>query len=98
MMNHDIVLQQSQRFAQRVASEAGDDVAAQVRRAWQLVYGQPASEADVAAAQGLIEAQRQHFEPLYAAAQEKPLLTPPQQALAVFCQALLSSNRFLYVD
>jgi hypothetical protein len=98
MMNHDIVLQQSQRFAQRVAAETGDDVAARIRRAWQLAYGQPASEADVSVALGLIEAERQHFELLYAAAKEKPALTPPQQALAVFCQALLSSNRFLYVD
>jgi hypothetical protein len=98
MMNHEIVLQQSQRFAQRVATEAGDDVAAQVRRAWQLVYGQPASEADVSAAVALIESQRQHFEPLYAAAKEKSPLTPQQQALTVFCQALLSSNRSLYVD
>ena len=95
---HDIVLQQSQRFAQRVAAEAGDDTAAQVRRAWHLAYGPPASEADVSAALALIEAQRQHFEPLYAAAKEKPPLTPQQQAVAVFCQALLSSNRFLYVD
>jgi hypothetical protein len=100
MMNHEIVLQQSQRFAHRVTAEAGDDVAAQVRRAWQLAYGQPASEADVSAAVGLIESQRQHFEPLYAAAaaKEKPPLTPQQQAVAVFCQVLLSSNRFLYVD
>lgn len=98
MMNHDIVLQQSQRFTQRVAAEVGDDVTAQVRRAWHLAYGTPASEADVTAAITLIEAQRQHFEALYAAAKEKPSLTPQQQALAVFCQALISSNRFLYVD
>lgn len=98
MMNHEIVLQQSQRFAQRIAAEAGEDIASQVRRAWHLAYSQPASEADVSAAVGLIESQRQHFEPLYAAATEKPPLTPSQQALAVFCQALLSSNGFLYVD
>jgi hypothetical protein len=98
MMNHAMVLAQSQRFAQRIAVEAGDDIAAQVRRAWQLAYGQPASEAEVSAAMGLIEAERQHFEPLYAAAKEKPPLTASQQALAIFCQALMSSNRFLYVD
>jgi len=98
MMNHEFVLSQSQALAQRVVKEAGDDLAAQVRRAWQLAYGQPASEADVSAALALIEAQRLHFEPLYAAVKEKPPLTPAQQALAVYCQALLSSNRFLYVD
>jgi hypothetical protein len=98
MMNHEIVLAQSQRFAQRVAAEVGDDIAAQVRRAWQLAYGQPPSKADMSAALAVIEGQRQYFEPLYAAAKEKPALNPSQQALAVFCQALLSSNRFLYVD
>jgi hypothetical protein len=97
-MNHEFVLAQSQRFAQRIAAEAGDDVTAQVRRAWQLAYGQPASEADVAAALGLIESQRQHFEPIYNATKEKPPLTPQQLAVAVFCQALVSSNGFLYVD
>jgi hypothetical protein len=98
LMNHEFVLAQSQSLAQRVIKEAGDDLAPQIRRAWQLVYGQPASEADVSAALALIDAQRQHFEPLYAAAKEKPPLTPAQQALAVYCQALLSSNQFLYVD
>jgi hypothetical protein len=98
MMNHEFVLTQSQTLAQRVVREARDDLAAQIRRAWQLVYAQPVSEADVSAALALIESQRQHFEPLYAAAKEKPPLTPAQQALAVYCQALLSSNRFLYVD
>jgi hypothetical protein len=32
------------------------------------------------------------------AAANAPPLSPPQQALAIVCQALLSSNRFLYVD
>jgi hypothetical protein len=101
MMNNDFVIRQSQRFAKRVVAEAGDDPAAQVRRAWLLAYGEQPSDADLNGGLELIAAMRAHYEQLAVSAPADatpPPLSPPQQALAIVCQALLSSNRFLYVD
>ncbi len=101
MMNNDFVIRQSQRFALRVAAEVGNDPASQLRRAWLLAYGRHPDEVDLEAGLELIAALRAHYEQLAAAAPADaapPPLSPPQQALAIVCQALLSSNRFLYVD
>jgi hypothetical protein len=104
MMNNEFVVRQSERFASRVAADVGEDPAAQLRRAWLLAYGQEPVEADLAAGQELIAAARAHYEQLAAASPADPAtasaapLSPTQQALAIVCQALLSSNRFLYVD
>ena len=112
MMNNDLILKLSERFAQRVISDAGDEPAAQAQRAWLLAFGRDASEADVASAAAMLVAQRTYFEEEAAkVADPKAATTPPankpaaapalppnQQALAILCQALLSSNPFLYVD
>ncbi|MFM9966489.1 MAG: PSD1 and planctomycete cytochrome C domain-containing protein [Planctomycetaceae bacterium] len=99
MMNNDLVLRLSERFAQRVLSEAGDDPAAQVRRAWLLAFGRVADEPTITQAVAFLESQRQNFTP---APDAKPPMPPPlppaQQALSLLCQALLSSNQFLYVE
>ncbi len=107
MMNNDLVVRFSERFAQRVQSESGDDPAAQARRAWLLAFGRDADNATLTQAVAFLEAQRQTFTPPAEAtptnspaakASNLPPLTPSQQALAVLCQALLSSNQFLYVE
>ena len=112
MMNNDLILKLSERFAQRVISDAGDEPAAQAQRAWLLAFGRDASESDVASAAAMLVAQRTYFEEEAAkVADPKAATTPPankpaaapalppnQQALAILCQALLSSNPFLYVD
>jgi hypothetical protein len=98
MMNNDFVLRQSEQFARRVIADCGDDRPAQVQRAWQLAFARPASDAEVTEAADFIAAQQQHFEQHAAATKEPPALPPPEQALAIFCQALLSSNRFLYLE
>src|SRR5205814_6255885 len=104
-------VRQSQRFAQRVIAEAGSDPAQQVARAWLLAYGEPAAPADVADGVAFVAAQRAEFDNASPAktaptntAKEKtqkvvePAASPAMQALAALCQALLCSNRFLYVD
>jgi mono/diheme cytochrome c family protein len=102
MMNNDLVVRLSERFAQRVLSEAGDDPAAQVRLAWRLACGRDADAELTAEALAFLEKQRQNFAP--ASADVKPDAakpvppSPALQALALLCQALLSSNQFLYVE
>jgi hypothetical protein len=98
MMNSDFVVRQSERFAERVVRKAGDDPSAQVKLAWQLAYGSEPTPANIESALSFLSAQQQHFAKQPKNEKDKSTLTPSQQALAVFCQALFSSNRFLYVD
>jgi len=104
MMNGDFTVTMSKYFAERVAKDAGSDVAAQVKRAWQLAFSAEPSAADVKSATDFITKQTASFKanPVKLAppakGKEAPPAEPPMQALATFCQALLTSNQFLYVD
>jgi hypothetical protein len=89
LLNSDFILEQARFFAERVRKEAGDDVKKQVIRAWRLAYTNAPAEADVRAGVAFVEAQKKALK-----ANKEPALA----ALALYAQALLSSNRFLYVD
>jgi hypothetical protein len=105
LMNGDFTIGQAEALAERVAKDAKDskDRAAM---AWRLVYGQSPSEKELAGALSFLRDATEAFRNAPAApatppkkgekAPEPP--TPEARALALFCQALLSSNRFLYVD
>jgi hypothetical protein len=85
LMNSPAVLQLSESFAQRVKREVSDDPRALVTQAWRLAYaGEPTAAQAEEAALFLKEQSEQ--------------LAGLDPALANFCQALLSSNRFLYVQ
>ncbi len=104
MMNGDFTVTMSKYFAERVAKDAGGDTHAQVKRAWNLAFGSEPAAVDVKAAVDFIVKQTASFQrnPVKPAApakgKEAPPAEPPMQALATFCQALLTSNQFLYVD
>ena len=104
MMNGDFTVTMSKYFAERVAKDAGADVAAQVKRAWQLAFGCEPSAEDAKSATDFITRQTAAFKdhPVKVTppvkGHEPPPAEPPMQALATFCQALLTSNQFLYVD
>jgi hypothetical protein len=85
---------------------------AQVQRTWMLLYGSQPSRDELRDAVEFIAAQEQHFQslvkpvakaPVGKAPATKPATQPsgpdPKvQALASWCQALLGTYRFLYVD
>ncbi len=101
MMNNSDVLELSERFATRVAREVGDDPNSQAKHAWRLAFGVDPSNDEIAQAVGLIVEERQHFEQQRAALppeKQNSAGDPKHHALALYCQALFSSNRFLYVD
>jgi len=83
LMNNTFVLAQSEQFARRVRREAGDDAAAQVDVAWRLAFGRTPTARE--AKDGAAFLSRMSSDKKGA-------------ALTRFCQALLSSNEFLYVD
>ena len=92
-MNNDFLVVQSEAFAARLVREAGSDQKAQVIRAWQLAFASEPMTDEVSGALAFLTRQAERFR----VAATKPG-DPTRQALATFCQALLSSNRFLYVD
>ncbi|MEQ1860787.1 MAG: PSD1 and planctomycete cytochrome C domain-containing protein [Chthoniobacteraceae bacterium] len=104
MMNSEFTLTQSKYFAERVVREAGADSAAQVQRAWQLAFGVEPAASDVKDAVAFVAKQtatlKAHPVKLAAPAKgkEPAPADPAMQSLATFCQALLTSNQFLYVD
>jgi hypothetical protein len=98
MMNNDLVVREAAKFADRVRRTAGEDQSAQVTFAWSTVFSRvPTSEQLAGGIEFLTEQTRQIVAriPADQADQEPPAA---QQALASFCQALLSTNLFFYVD
>ncbi len=101
MMNSDFVVSQSARFAERLKAEAGPDTGGRIRHAWRLAYGTDATEEQLGKAMAFLDEQTALFSGTASKTDDKNKQKPSQaagQALSVFCQALLSSNRFLYVD
>ncbi len=95
MMNSDFAVEHSNRLAQRVIDDVGEDVPVQVALAWQLVFASSPSEEEISEATDFVYSQRT----LVAEADGKlKAEEAAREALGVFCQALLSSSRFLYVD
>lgn len=104
MMNGEFTLAQSKFLAARVAQEAGADHSAQVARAWLLAFGSTPSPQELKESITFLEKQNAYFQanPVkpgpVAKGKEGPPADAAMQALTTFCQALLTSNQFLYVD
>lgn len=103
-MNNTELLRQSEIFAERVVQDAEADQTAQVRRAWRLALATEPTDEQVEHSLEFLAVQKNF------ARNQKDRLTPEEvknlrfadqpekQALATFCQFLLSNNAFLHVD
>ncbi len=95
LMNSEFAASFSSGFADRLIAQAGQELRDQIVLGWQLAYGSAPGDEDVVAAMWFVEMQQKTIQ------QGTPDTKPEashQQALASFCHALLSSNRFLYVE
>jgi len=95
MMNSDIALTFADAFAKRVLSEAGSEPSERITLAWRLAFGTRPSQVEVNDAMNFLTGLRTQLN------QKEPNVTADETAangFAVFCQALLSSNRFLYIE
>ena len=93
MMNDPFVLKQVDGLAERIRDVAGDNPASQLQQAWQLVLGRMPSDREEEAALVFLEEQ---VASLQVATPDGANLQ--QVALSHLCQALVSSNGFLYVE
>jgi hypothetical protein len=104
LLNGDFTITQAEAFAHRVRKEAGPELKDQVVRAWRLAYGKSPTDKELAGALGFLRAATGAFPKPSPPVPPKvgwfgtPVSSPERRALAAFCQALLSSNRFLYVE
>jgi hypothetical protein len=112
LLNGEFTITQAEAFAQRVRKDAGPELKDQVTRAWKLAYGKEPTEKELAGALAFLKSATETFRerpapPAPAAAPPKKGAKAPEppkpataeeRALAAFCQALLGSNRFLYLE
>jgi len=100
LMNSDFVMDAAREFAERLTSEAGSDVTAQIQLAWRTAFARPASDEEVAGAIAYLADQAEIFRanPPTTSGKDKPKHNPELEALASFCHAMISSNAFLYID
>ncbi|MFO0901674.1 MAG: PSD1 and planctomycete cytochrome C domain-containing protein [Pirellulales bacterium] len=97
LMNSDFALEQSAKLAHRLALDAGENRDAFIRNAFTTVFGRLPSADEMTKTRAFIARQ---IDAYAAQPKEKPdqAIDATMLALASFCQALLSSNEFLYVD
>jgi len=105
LMNGEFTLTQAKFFAERVAKEAGDSTdESRVARAWQLAFSRRPNSTEMTDALAFLGKQRAHFtantpKPApVAKGKEAAPTNPDDHALTSLCQALLTANRFLYVE
>ncbi len=96
LMNNDFASDQSEALADRVAREAGSVPAAQARLAWRLTLAREPSASQIETAVAFLTEHAEQF--ASQPTDKKNPVTQTQRALSSFCQALLISNGFLYVD
>ena len=95
LLNSPLIHEQASFLAERLRSEAGTEPKAQVVHAWKLAYSAEPSPREVEQSLAFLQKQAELFKNGKAAPNQPDA---GRLALTNFCQALLSTNRFMYVD
>ncbi len=85
-MNNDFAFNRAQAFARRVLKEAGQERSQQIERTFRLALGRGPDDVERAAAAKFFAA---------GAGDDNAELPVP---LVLFCQALLNTNEFVYLE
>jgi hypothetical protein len=96
-LNGAFVHDQARHFAARLRREAGDDPAAQVRRAFKLALGRPPRDEEGRAALAFLSRQARQVE-ADAVRAGRPAGDARDKALEAFCLVVLNLNEFVYLD
>jgi hypothetical protein len=97
MLNDRFTLDSAEALSQR-AGEGAVKLRARIARAWTLAYGTEPETSQVDHFEAFVNGQSRALLLSATADGKKPAFSTEARALATFCQALLASNRFLYVD
>lgn len=104
LMNNAELLKQSEIFAERIVRDVGVNTNSQLRRAWRLALVNEPTAKQMEYSLAFLAVQKkiavQRIGELAPEEKKKVRFAdqPEKQALAIFCQFLLSNNSFLYVD
>ena len=106
LMNFDLVLTWAQNYAGRVLNDSGLSEQAQIDRAYKLAYGRAATAEEQKIAAEFFKTQAPILQARFDSGNKPPLpVNMPQgmdparaAALVDFCQMLLNSNEFLYIN
>ena len=90
-MNNAFVLGQSRAMAERLQAQAKDDLDSQLAAGWEHAFGHTATPEQVSKSREFVHRQTALFK-------ERKDKTPELTALANYCQALMSANKFVYVE
>ncbi|MDA0812331.1 MAG: DUF1553 domain-containing protein, partial [Verrucomicrobia bacterium] len=102
MLNDSFVVDQARRFAERISADCPGDGADKITRAWLLAYHSEPTPQELQRAIDYLTKQTAIFEQKLVGKtvddRGNQQVDPAGMALASFCQALLGSSRFLYVE
>lgn len=89
LLNSTFSIERAASLAARLSAEAGENDAARIERAFQIACSRVPAAAELAASEKFLAHQRQTYG-------DKP--DTPARVWADFCQMILASNAFLYVE
>ncbi len=92
LLNSRFAVDRAATFAKRIATEAGTDEAARIDRAFLLAVARAPTPQEQVASVAFLATQRQQY------AADNEAKAANEKSWADFCQMLLASNAFLYVD
>ncbi len=101
LMNDAFIVGTATQLAERLRREHAGDARRQIAAAWRLLFGAKPSDGETSSALAFLSEQSESLRARAAQTPPKkdaPPADPQLQALASLCQALLSANRFLYVE
>ena len=101
LMNDTFVLDVSRTLATRLRTELPGDARGQIAKAWRILFGQEAQDAEVIRALTYLAEQTESVRAYQAGlkpVKDAPPNDPQLEALASLCQVLIGSNRFLYIE
>ena len=96
LLNDPFVRARAEDFARRLMLETGDQLRAQVQRAWQIALARAPRPREIEMAEAFIQAQ--YVRRVTRSSDAPDQAEAHQQALADFCQSLFGLNEFIYVD
>jgi hypothetical protein len=103
LLNSDFARRRAQTFARRLEKEVGADRHKRIDLAFRLAYGRKPGEKEIDAAERFLNAQEQVYSPeknadAGRAGVGRPTRVSDRRVWEDFCQMILSSNGFLYVE